>query len=229
MGGLSLVVLFGVALPLLFGLLLPLPLRGQFGKDAVLFPLSGMLAVGALAGMQLVVDSFAGERERHTLETLLASPLRDSDILWGKILTVTTYTWVLSVLEGVLGLLTVRVLYGASRVPWPDALLTVQLGALAFLASLLVVLLGTIVSLRARTVRSGQQILAGLIIPLVFLPLGLSVAIALDLFGDGQGLSIGAEPNVLAFLGLVALGLLNAAAFAVVRFAFRRPRLIQLK
>jgi ABC-type Na+ efflux pump permease subunit len=32
-------------------------------------------------------DSFAGERERNTLETLLVTPIRDSELLFGKILT----------------------------------------------------------------------------------------------------------------------------------------------
>src|SRR5258705_13563545 len=32
----------------------------------------------------IIVDSFAGERERHTLETLLASRLSDRAILLGK-------------------------------------------------------------------------------------------------------------------------------------------------
>src|SRR4051812_9879303 len=35
--------------------------------------------------MAIVTDSFAGERERHTLETLLASRLSDTAILIGKI------------------------------------------------------------------------------------------------------------------------------------------------
>ena len=42
--------------------------------------------MAAAIAIQPIVDSFAGERERHTLETLLASRLSDSAILFGKIL-----------------------------------------------------------------------------------------------------------------------------------------------
>jgi ABC-2 type transport system permease protein len=41
----------------------------------------------------VVADSFAGERERHTLETLLASRLSDRAILFGKIGAALVYGW----------------------------------------------------------------------------------------------------------------------------------------
>ena len=41
----------------------------------------------------LVADSFAGERERHTLETLLASRLPDRAILAGKLLVPVAVAW----------------------------------------------------------------------------------------------------------------------------------------
>src|SRR5580692_2297366 len=41
----------------------------------------------------IVGDSFAGERERHTLETLLATRLSDGAILAGKILAVVLLIW----------------------------------------------------------------------------------------------------------------------------------------
>ena len=49
----------------------------------------GVLTVPSFILLQLLgglmVDSFAGERERHTLETLLATRLSDLSILVGKI------------------------------------------------------------------------------------------------------------------------------------------------
>src|SRR5690349_19048146 len=41
----------------------------------------------------MMADSFAGERERHTLETLLASRLSDSAILIGKICAGVLLVW----------------------------------------------------------------------------------------------------------------------------------------
>ncbi|HUW12365.1 MAG TPA: hypothetical protein VM537_21750, partial [Anaerolineae bacterium] len=40
-----------------------------------------------------VPDSFAGERERHTLQTLLASRLPDRAILWGKLAVSVLFAW----------------------------------------------------------------------------------------------------------------------------------------
>ena len=47
----------------------------------VAFPI-GLIAMGTAS--TLIVDAVAGERERHTLETLLASPASDTGIIVGK-------------------------------------------------------------------------------------------------------------------------------------------------
>src|SRR4051812_29233920 len=43
--------------------------------------------------LSFVGDAIAGERERHTLETLLASRISDRAILLGKIIATTGYGW----------------------------------------------------------------------------------------------------------------------------------------
>ena len=45
------------------------------------------------------VDLCAGEKERGTLETLLASPASRGEIVWGKLLTVTTFSMVTAILN----------------------------------------------------------------------------------------------------------------------------------
>ena len=68
----------------IFGIVLPL----QNGTDWITSPIS--IAVGAWIPLlwvsSIVADSFAGERERHTLESLLATRLSDRAILFGKLL-----------------------------------------------------------------------------------------------------------------------------------------------
>ena len=54
------------------------------------------LLVSALPGLIVlgsVCDAFAGERERHTLETLLASRLSNESLLAGKIAVNVLYGW----------------------------------------------------------------------------------------------------------------------------------------
>jgi hypothetical protein len=45
-----------------------------------------------------IPESFAGERERHTLETLLASRLPDRAILFGKVGLAVAYGWIMTLL-----------------------------------------------------------------------------------------------------------------------------------
>ncbi|MCL2477336.1 ABC transporter permease subunit [Candidatus Bathycorpusculum sp.] len=44
------------------------------------------LIIPIMASSVLASDSFAGERERKTIEALLATPISDSELLLGKIL-----------------------------------------------------------------------------------------------------------------------------------------------
>jgi ABC-2 type transport system permease protein len=89
----------------IFGVYLP----WTIGRDLVSSPVALLfwMWVPLLLVMAVVVDSFAGERERHTLETLLASRLSDRAILYGKILTAVIYGWGLTTSFVILGLITV--------------------------------------------------------------------------------------------------------------------------
>ena len=101
----TLIIFIGV-----FGIFLPL----QTGKEWVTSPLN--LLYWAWLPFMLVgttmVDAFAGERERHTLETLLASRLSDRAILFGKILAGVIYGLAMTFMCILLGLATVNVAFG---------------------------------------------------------------------------------------------------------------------
>jgi sodium transport system permease protein len=59
-----------------------------------------VLLVWALTGaFYPAVDLCAGEKERGTLETLLSSPAQRSEIVWGKLLTVMTFSMATSLLN----------------------------------------------------------------------------------------------------------------------------------
>ncbi len=75
-------------------------------REAVNLALQVALAVGVLATMVAGADAVSGERERHTLETLLLTPVRRRDIALGKLVSTLTlwagcvvvslpYLWVL--------------------------------------------------------------------------------------------------------------------------------------
>jgi len=82
----------GFLIPMvMLGIYLPL----QIGRALVEGPWSLLASVFIpmmLVGM-MIPESFAGERERHTLETLLASRLTDRAILFGKVAVAVGYAW----------------------------------------------------------------------------------------------------------------------------------------
>jgi ABC-2 type transport system permease protein len=124
----------------------------------------------------IIADSFAGERERHTLETLLASRLSDRAILFGKVASAVSYAWGLILGMVLLGLLTVNVVAGHGKLlmyPLPTLLASV---CLSLLFSLLAASIGVPVSLRAATVKQAQQTLSFVgmfffIIPIIVIPM----------------------------------------------------------
>src|SRR5262249_380875 len=111
----------------------------------------GVFFVGAMAmstSLALVSDTIAGERERHTLETLLASPVSDGAILRGKLLAIVAYAWAGAVLElGVIEVVSVAVGHGL------PARSVALVATLSLLDAALAVGFGVQFSLRAPTVR----------------------------------------------------------------------------
>jgi ABC-2 type transport system permease protein len=126
----------------------------------------------AAIAIQPIVDSFAGERERHTLETLLASRLSDSSILFGKILGAALPAIAFALVMFGLAILAVNVFHGAGHILLPPTSLLVGTVLLIVGMTGLVGTGGVFVSLRASTVRQATQtfglVLAGvLVLPVV--------------------------------------------------------------
>lgn len=169
--------------------------------------------------MATVADSFAGERERHTLETLLASAIPDEALLLGKITASVAYGWFAALL------LLAVMLIGANLTAFPvfyapsvllGALLVTPLALLAFSTA------GVLLSMHAPTVRDAQTRLAallfGTLIPLVALRPFVPDAIALLRTEAGRVQSMIA--NIVLFAIIDALLLTLAVA------RFKRARLI---
>ncbi len=141
-----------------FGVLMPL----QSGPQWIESP--GTILVWAWVPFILVnsvvADSFAGERERRTLETLLASRLSDRSILFGKIAAAVAYGWGLSLISVVLALITINIAFGRGNLILFSPIFGLAVLALSFLVASLAAGLGVLVSLRATTVRQAQQTLS---------------------------------------------------------------------
>jgi len=156
-----------------FGIFLPL----QTGEEWVTSPLA-LLFSGWLPFMLVgttMVDAFAGERERHTLETLLASRLSDRAILFGKILAGVIYGLAMTLMCVLLGLVTVNVAFGRDGLLFFPLAIGLGILAVVLLISTLASGLGVLVSLRAGSVRQAQQTFTiayfVLFIPLMVIPM----------------------------------------------------------
>lgn len=207
-----------------FGVMLPM----QSGRAWVDSPVSlvawAWMPLFLVTGM--IADSFAGERERHTLETLLASRLSDRVILLGKMLAGVAYSLAMTVLLLVVGLITVNVSnWTGTLVMYPAATIV---GFLIFgvLGATLVAGIGVLVSLRAATVRQAAQSLSIGILMLVWIPiLGITIlpASAKDRFMPSL---LAMDAGVVALAALLVLAVLDAAVIALALARFQRNRLI---
>lgn len=114
----------------------------------VVFPVTLAAAVAA--------DSFAGEQERGTLETLLASPLTESDIFIGKASIAAAVAVAVSTLTTLSAF--VVMLGSAHSQPFAaaSALAAILFGAVG--GGLLLAALVAMVSLKVKAARSAQQI-----------------------------------------------------------------------
>ncbi|UNX54703.1 ABC transporter permease subunit [Georgenia sp. TF02-10] len=139
------------------------------------------LLIPVAASVTAASQSFAGERERRTLEGLLYSPLRARELVPAKIvasfLPSIVLTWFAFVLYAVVVNTLGSGLFGGAILPTASwAVLAVLLApAVAFLVVGLVV--GA--SLHARTVQSAQSVAAFLVLPLVALVIGQVTGVAL--------------------------------------------------
>jgi ABC-2 type transport system permease protein len=206
-----------------FGILLPL----QSGRAWVETPI-GIIYWAWVPFMMVstvIADSFAGERERHTLETLLASRLTDKAILFGKIGAAIAYGWGLTLISLLLGLVTVNVAFAPGNLLMYPADIGFSILVISFLLAALASTLGVLLSLRASSVRSAQQMLG----VVALLPLLLILIVPmLPVSITEQAFSMVMTRNVMTMVLPVIIGLvlLDSVLLATAMGRFQRARLI---
>jgi ABC-2 type transport system permease protein len=144
----------------------------QWGPDWVseVPPLILAFIIPAIMVGLTVPDSFAGERERHTLQTLLASRLPDRAILWGKLAVSLVFGWGLTLFILLISLVVLNIAHWDGRL----LLYTVPIGlgslGLSFLTATLAGGLGVLMSVRSETVQeAAQKLMAFFLVPPILL------------------------------------------------------------
>jgi len=219
----------------LFGVFFPLSQAEAWRSGAV--PTVFVFMIPLFLAGPYVADTFAGERERKTLETLLATRLPDSSIYLGKILAVCTYAWAVTQLIVLASLLALNLVGDGTGATSGDGQwfvypASVWAGALvgSYASALLISGIGTFISLRSETVRAAHQ---AMMIPLFVLIFGGSFGIGavwgqlspetqLSLMGWASGIS--ALEGILGVVTLLLLVDVFLLRLGVRRF--RRGKLI---
>jgi ABC-2 type transport system permease protein len=202
----------------IIGIYIPL----QLGPQWVDLPPVGvliMLWIPFFMIISFIGDVIAGEHERHTLETLLASRMPDRAILLGKVLATVLYSWGMGALSLVLGLLVVDLFRSQGNWMFYPLDLLVEALALILLVSVFGASAGVLVSLRVSTVRQAQQI--------------LSVGTIVFIFGSAIVLGT-LPPDLLSSLTyaqillviIAVLAVLDAILLILSLVSFQRSRLI---
>ncbi len=117
----------------------------------------------------MIAESIAGERGRRTLETLRASRLADRAILFGQLGAAVGYGAGLTLICFALGRAAVNLLYGSEKWLFYPAVVVAAILEVGLLGGAFVDCLGTLLSLRASTVRQACLRLNAALL-LVFVP-----------------------------------------------------------
>jgi ABC-2 type transport system permease protein len=196
----------------------------DFGRSALTVLLTSFLSIMFVT--TVVPDAFAGERERHTLETLLASRLPDRAILLGKLIAAVSYGWAIALAVLPAGVVAANMIHGSYGMPWADPYILLASAATSLLAGLLIAAIGVLISMYIPTARQAHQRLGFVIMALFMTPAVVLPALpaawmdhlveTVERWGAMRAAGVS-----LAFLALTGLVLIGVAAAR-----FRRARLI---
>ncbi len=199
----------------------------EWVSDPIPMGIVGIVLPMVIVGV-VVPDSIAGERERRTLSTLLASRLPDRAILYGKLGFAVAIGWLAAPIVLAIGLVVVNVAVAEPRPLMYEPTLLLAVLGLALLIAVLTGGIGVFVSLRARTVQEAQQLtLLGLLGPAMLISFAVTILFANRELGAG----------LIDWLASVDVGRVALGAMAVLAVTdgliliaadrrFRRGRLI---
>ena len=212
---LVLIVIFGIVIPL------------QNGRAWVSSPTNVMVWgwMPFLWVSGIVADLFAGERERHTLEALLATRLSDQAILFGKLLAAMAYGFILTWTIMLVSLVTINISYGRNGLVFYPLQMTLAAFVFSILISGLSASIGVLVSLRAGSARQAQQMMsAGMLI--LFLPFMLIQFIPRGWIRSFGNLIESVAPVQAAITIAMVLVLIETILILIALRLFQRSKLI---
>jgi len=172
-------------------------------------------------------DSFVRERRRGTLEPLLATPISDQALLFGKIGMAGLYGWGIMLANMLLSLVTLNIVYASGGILLYSYGMSIAVITTGLLFCFLLATGGVYYSLYATTLLEAQNGLG----MLVFVPIVL-VALFVSPYTPGwwqglvaQGVATIGVP-VLFLISVAILLVMNGVLLVVTQAHFQRKRLI---
>jgi ABC-2 type transport system permease protein len=118
----------------------------------------------------MIPDSFAGERERRTLDTLLASRLPDQALLFGKMLLPILAGWGAALGFNLLSLIVVNLAHGGGGILMYSPLIAGGIIFLSFLSATIMAGGGVLASLAASSAQeAAQKLMMFILVPAILL------------------------------------------------------------
>jgi ABC-2 type transport system permease protein len=213
-----------IVIVLILGVLPPI----QWGPAWVESPFALVLAlwIPLMLVSNVVSDSFAGERERHTLETLLASRLSDRAILFGKLATAISYGWGIALATVLLGLISINLVHGGNGILVYEPRMGLGIILSSMLSAGLSAGVGVLVSLRASSVRQAQQTLGLAIMLVIFVPIFGLQALPTDIQMEIANILLELDSwRVLSIILIILVGV-DTTLIGVAMARFQRNKLI---
>jgi ABC-2 type transport system permease protein len=211
---------------LMMAVILPLQMGEEWFSTA--WSLVAAVIIPAITIGIAIPESFAGERERHTLEALLASRLPDRAILFGKVGLGVVFGWGMALAVLLVSLIPANLIHWSGRIAVYDLDVALAYIGVSLLVAGLMANLGVLISLRSATVQGAQQALMMVMIaPLLVLQ--VVPMLMLSVVPDGeeklkQWLSVDFTTVILVVGAVLLVASLAVLWLAMVRF--QRARLL---
>ncbi|MGD8543549.1 MAG: ABC transporter permease subunit [Candidatus Bathyarchaeota archaeon] len=183
---------------------------------AVYFFAPFFLIIPLMASSVIASDSFAGEKERKTIEALLATPISDGELFLGKMLVSFIPSMAITIVSFafytiVFDVISYGIFNGILLLPTIDWILMIF--GLAPTVALASIGLTVMISARVKGFREAQQISVILLIPVLAL-----------VFGQVTGAIVFGPVVILALIGL--FGLVDFAVFRAGVKLFKREEIL---
>ena len=185
--------------------------------------------IPAVTTMGIIPDAFAGERERHTLATLLASRLNVRAIALGKMAIAVIYAWSVTMLLSLSLLIKINLSDRSQKLEFYPSDFFISGSSGSLLLSILVASVGVLVCDRAESIKQAYRRVITAVMLLNLVPLLVMLAI-------GFFLPLSVRQNVANFLfqtnymtiaiRLLCLAILDSCLIALVLRLFKRTRLM---